>query len=94
MRLSSKILDTHQKPGVQGFFSENVQLLHPITKTKSYPLGIDLDCKCFIPREMRDSKGACKYYISMLGGVGVLKEMLILLMWLGGSRGKMLILLM
>ena len=37
-------------------------------------------------------KGACKYYISMLGGVGGLKEMLILLMWLGGgSRGKMLI---
>ena len=39
-------------------------------------------------------KRACKYYISALG-VG-LKEMLILLMWLGGleSRGIMLILLM
>ena len=31
------------------------------------------------------SKGACKYYISMLGGMGGLKEMLILLMWLGGG---------
>ena len=40
-------------------------------------------------------KGACKYYLSTLGGVGGLKEMLILLMWFGGgSRGKMLILLM
>ena len=29
------------------------------------------------------SKGACKYYISTLGG---LKEMLILLMWLGGVQ--------
>ena len=39
-------------------------------------------------------KGACtcKYYITTLGGVGGLKEMLILLMWLGvgESRGKML----
>ena len=44
-------------------------------------------------------KGACKYYITTLGGVGGLKEMFILLMRLGegvgwGSRGKMLILLM
>ena len=28
-------------------------------------------------------RGACKYYISALGGMGGLKEMLILLMWLG-----------
>ena len=34
-------------------------------------------------------KGACKYYISTLGGGwGVRQEMLILLMWLGGVGGQ------
>ena len=32
-----------------------------------------------------EMKGACKYYISTLGGGGSLKEMLILLMLLGGK---------
>ena len=32
-------------------------------------------------------KGACKYYISMLGGSGGLKKMFILLMWFWGAGG-------
>ena len=49
------------------------------------------------PPTIANTQGACKYYISTLGGVGGLKEMLISLMWMHGggrSRGKMLILLM